>query len=135
MHLCCFDVKYVMHSVLFHVCRARFGLGCFTPNFMYRYGAVVVRGLATTSDKSPAVKFYCPVPQRNIFYAFFILVLLPYARYSLFMFWFLIHFLLVVVALPKKTCLSMKNLLVLVVLEHGVSVEGKVVEVVLNEEL
>ena len=43
--------------------------------------------------------------------------------------------LLVVVALPKKTCLSLKNLLVLVVLEHGVSEEGKVVEVVLNEEL
>ena len=49
--------------------------------------------------------------------------------------WFLINFLLVVVALPKKTCLSLKNLLVLVVLEHGVSVEGKVVGVVLNEEL
>ena len=65
MHLCCFDVKYVMHSVLFHVCRARFGLGCFTPNFMYWYGAVVVRGLATTSDKSPAVKFYCPVPHNE----------------------------------------------------------------------
>ena len=32
-------------------------------------------------------------------------------------------------------CLSLKNLLVLVVLEHGVSVEGKVVEVALNEEL
>ena len=43
--------------------------------------------------------------------------------------------LLLVVALPKKTCLSLKNLLVLVVLEHGVSAEGKVVEVVLNEEL
>ena len=26
---------------------------------------VVVRGLATTSDKSPAVKFYCPVPYKE----------------------------------------------------------------------
>ena len=66
---------------------------------------------------------------------FSFLCFLPYARYSLFMFGFLIHFLLVVVALPKKTCLSLKNLLVLVVLEHGVSVEGKVADVVLNEEL
>ena len=65
MHLCCFDVKYVMHSVLFHVCRARFGLRCFTQCFMYWYGAVVVRGLATTSDKSPAVKCYCPVPHKE----------------------------------------------------------------------
>ena len=32
---------------------------------MYWYGAVVVRGLATTSDKSPAVKFYCPVPHKE----------------------------------------------------------------------
>ena len=37
----------------------------FTQNFMYWYGAVVVRGLATTSDKSPAVKFYCPVPHKE----------------------------------------------------------------------
>ena len=33
---------------------------------------------------------------------FSFLCFLPYARYSLFMFGFLIHFLLVVVALPKK---------------------------------
>ena len=41
---------------------------------MYWYGAVVVRGLATTSDKSPAVKFYCPVPHKEyllcIFHSF-----------------------------------------------------------------
>ena len=72
---------------------------------------------------------------RNIFYVFFILVLFTVCKILTFHAWFLIHFLLVVVALPKKTCLSLKNLLVLVILEHGVSVEGKVVEVVLDEEL
>ena len=73
--------------------------------------------------------------RRNIFYVFFILVLFTVCKIFTFHVWFLIHFLLVVVALPKKTCSSLKNLLVLVVLEHGVSAEGKVVEVVLDEEL
>ena len=38
---------------------------------MYWYGAVVVRGLATTSDKSPAVKFYCPVPHKEYLFCIF----------------------------------------------------------------
>ena len=104
---------------------------------MYWYGAVVVRGLATTSDKSPAVKFYCPVPQKEYLLCIFHSCAFYHVQdihFSCLVFW-IHHFLLVVVALPKKTCLSLKNLLVLVVLEHGVSVEGKFVKVVLNEEL
>ena len=103
---------------------------------MYWYGAVVVRGLATTSDKSPAVKFYCPVPHKEYLLCIFhscAFYRMQDIHFSCLVLDSLLYF--VVVALSKKTCLSLKNLLVLVVLEHGVSVEGKVVEVVLNEEL
>ena len=42
-----------------------------------------LRQLATTSDKSTAVKFCCPVPH-NILYVFFILVLLTVCKIFIF---------------------------------------------------
>ena len=73
---------------------------------------------------------------KNFVYVFFILVLFTVCKiFTFHVSVFDSLLLLVVVALPKKTCLSLKNLLRLVILEHGVSVEGKVVEVVLNQEL
>ena len=69
---------------------------------MYWYGAVVVRGLATTSDKSSAVTFYCPVPHKEYLLCIFILVLFTVCKMFTFHIWFLIHFFTCCCCSPKE---------------------------------